>query len=132
VIVVDTNVISYLLITGDFTKEAEAVFRKDPEWAAPLLWRSEFRNVLAFYLRRNHMLMRQSVDLMEEAEYLMRNREFGVSSARVLRLTAESGCSAYDCEFVALAMDLGFPLVTSDAKVLKAFPRLAFSIDDFA
>lgn len=35
------------------------------------------------------------------------------------------GCTAYDCEFVALSQRLGVPLVTLDRALLKAFPRLA-------
>jgi predicted nucleic acid-binding protein len=41
----------------------------------------------------------------------------------VLTLALESGCSAYDCEFVALAKQLGVKLVTEDAKLRRAFPR---------
>ena len=51
-IVVDTNVLAYLLITGERSAEAERALRKDPFWAAPLLWRSELRNVLALYMRQ--------------------------------------------------------------------------------
>ncbi|MCO6439628.1 MAG: hypothetical protein J5I81_00810 [Nitrococcus mobilis] len=50
-IVADTNLLIYILLAGEHTLAAERVFQRDPEWAAPLLWRSEFRNVLALYLR---------------------------------------------------------------------------------
>ena len=46
-IVVDTNVLAYLLIPGQYTESAERLLLDEPEWAAPLLWRSELRNVLA-------------------------------------------------------------------------------------
>jgi predicted nucleic acid-binding protein len=40
----------------------------------------------------------------------------------VLRLSQESNCSAYDCEYVALAEFLDVVLVTADGKLAKAFP----------
>jgi predicted nucleic acid-binding protein len=43
----------------------------------------------------------------------------------VLELVKESHCSAYDCEFVALAETLGVTVVTMDAKLIKAFPTIA-------
>jgi len=52
-IVVDTNVIAYLYLPTDYTRLAEQLLAKEPDWAAPLLWRSELRNVLALYLRKN-------------------------------------------------------------------------------
>ena len=51
-IVVDSNVVAYLYLPGDYTEKAEALLEHDADWAAPLLWRSEFRNILAGYLRR--------------------------------------------------------------------------------
>ncbi len=48
--VADTTLISYYTIQGEHTKTAVEVRRKDPEWAAPLLWRSEFLNVLWLYV----------------------------------------------------------------------------------
>ena len=42
-----------------------------------------------------------------------------------------SGCSAYDCEFVALAQDLGVRLVTADKPLLKQFPGVATASDEF-
>ena len=130
-IVVDTNIIAYLYLQGEHTGRTEKVLQKDPEWMAPLLWRSEFRNVPAFYLRQGHLLLEDARAIMREAELLLQGREYGVSSARVLDLAAASRCSAYDCEFVALAQDFGIPLVTADEKVLAAFLETAVSMGAF-
>ena len=70
--------------------------------------------------------------IWESAESLLKHREFEVATKDVLRLAAASNCSAYDCEFVALAQALEVPLVTSDAAVLKAFPSVAVSLGTFA
>jgi predicted nucleic acid-binding protein len=132
VIVADTNTIAYLLIAGERSLQARKVLRRDPEWAAPLLWRSEFRSVIALYLRRKLMSLAQALQVTEEAENLMRGSEYEVTSSRVLSLASESQCSAYDCEFVALAQELGVPLVTSDGRILSEFPTTAVSPEDFA
>jgi predicted nucleic acid-binding protein len=131
VIVVDTNLIAYLLLEGARTQQAETILARDQEWAAPLLWRSEFRHVLVRYIRRRVLSLAEAVDKMEKAEILMRGKEHEVSSAQVLSLAASSRCSAYDCEFVALAQNLVVPLVTSDEQVLSAFPSTAVSVDAF-
>jgi predicted nucleic acid-binding protein len=122
VIVVDSNVLAYLYLPGEFTSVAEALLEKDPEWAAPTLWRSEFRNILAGYLRRGMLSFEQACTLQAEAESLMAGFEFDVHSQDVLMLVRGSDCSAYDCEFVALAERLDVKFVTMDRKILKAFP----------
>lgn len=45
-------------------------------------------------------------------------------------LVAKSACSAYDCEFVALAKSTGYPLVTEDARIVRTFPETAVTTDD--
>jgi hypothetical protein len=45
-IVADVSLLAHLLIPSPDSALAEAVYRKDPEWSAPILWRSELRNVL--------------------------------------------------------------------------------------
>jgi predicted nucleic acid-binding protein len=124
-IVVDTNVIAYLWLPGARTAAAERLLKRDSDWNAPLLWRSEFRNVLAGYLRRRDVKLETALQIADGAEEQMRGREFSVSSAEVLARAAESGCSAYDCEFVVLAEELGVPLITSDEKLAKSFPSVA-------
>jgi predicted nucleic acid-binding protein len=123
VIVVDTNVIVYLFVPGERSSAAEALCRSDPEWAAPLLWRSEFRNVLATLVRLGRLDLGLAQSIQEEAEQMLSSREFAVDSTTVLELAAQSGCSAYDCEFVALAQYLEVPLVSADRKLRKRFSK---------
>ena len=127
-IVVDTNVLAYLYLPGEYTARAEALLERDPQWAAPVLWRSEFRNILAGYIRRSTLTFEQARDIQAEAENLLSGAEHDVDSQRVLELVRDSDCSAYDCEFVALAMKLGAALVTMDAKLLRAFPERALPL----
>jgi len=131
VIVADTNLIAYFLIDGPYTREAEAVYAKDPEWAAPLIWRSEFRNLLVTRLRKKAIVLSDALDLADEAEDLMRGHEHDTTSSEILHLAAETGCSAYDCEFMALAKMLRVPLVTSDKGVLVNFRPTAVSMRGF-
>ncbi|NIS38209.1 VapC toxin family PIN domain ribonuclease, partial [Candidatus Saccharibacteria bacterium] len=85
-IVVDTNLIAYLWIAGEFTEQAEKVLQADAGWLAPLLWRSEFRNVLTGYYRRGKLSLTNILEIMENAEVQMREREFLVSSHSVMQL----------------------------------------------
>ncbi len=127
-IVVDSNVVAYLYLPGKYTAAAEALLEQDPEWAAPVLWRSEFRNILAGYMRRRSLTFEQATNLQREAESLLTGSEFEVDSFTVLELVRDSDCSAYDCEFAALAVKLDTKLVTMDSKLLRAFPTRAVAL----
>jgi len=127
-IVVDTNVVAYLLLPGPQTAAAEALLESQPTWAAPPLWRSEWRTVLCGTLRRGSLSLEQVIALQLQAETLVIGHEEPVQSEAVLQLAASSGCSAYDCEFVAAAQQLDTPLVTADRALRKAFPALTRSL----
>jgi len=127
-IVVDSNVLAYLYLPGEYTAAAEALLEQDSDWAAPILWRSEFRNILAGCMRRKAITFEQANSLQREAESLLEGAEFELESVAVLELVRDSDCSAYDCEFIALAMKLGTKLVTMDKKLLRAFPKRAIAL----
>ena len=131
-IVVDTNVVAYLLLPGQHTGLARSTLTRDPVWAAPLLWRSEFRNVLSLYLRQRSVSLATALDLQETAEAILAGREYSVDSVDVLTLAKESGRSAYDCEFIAVSRALDVPLVTTDRQVVASFPQIAIHIGAFA
>jgi predicted nucleic acid-binding protein len=132
VIVVDTNVLAYFWIPGDSTPAARRLATVDPDWKAPLLWKSEFRNVLSTLIRTGKLAEDLALEVVRAAESQMSESEFPADSEAVLRLAASSGASAYGCEFVALAMELGVPLVTSDRKLAKAFPGVTRLLDEAA
>ena len=79
-IVVDTNLITYLFVETDRTAEAEAVLKRDPMWVAPVLWRSEFRNTLATLVRRNALTLDAASSIVAEAEGWLQGREYTVNS----------------------------------------------------
>jgi len=128
VIVVDSNVVAYLYLPGEHTADAEALLERDPDWASPVLWRSEFRNILAGYLRRRMLTFDQVCEIQREAENLLAGSEFEIESEAVLKLVRDGDCTAYDCEFIALAIKLDTKLVTMDRKVVKAFPARAVAL----
>lgn len=130
-IVVDTNVLAYFIIPGDETELAEAVWAKDSTWAAPSLWRSEMRNLLTLYVKNEKFDLLAANEFISDATILLEGNELGVDSRSVLELASRSGCTAYDCEFVSVAEQLGVPLVTSDKKLLAAFPDIAVSMGAF-
>lgn len=121
-IVADTNLIAYLYLPGRHSAAAERLLLEDSDWAAPRLWRSEFRNILATYMRQRLLDLDAAVTIHRRAEALLAGNEYDVAATAVLELSRDSGCSAYDCEFVALARHLGIRLVTADARLRKAFP----------
>jgi predicted nucleic acid-binding protein len=69
---------------------------------------------------------------MEIATELLRRSKYEARSEKILELAAQSGCSAYDCEFVALAMELGVPLVTADRHLAGVFDPPAIHLSVFS
>jgi predicted nucleic acid-binding protein len=131
VIVVDTNVLAYATIPGLSTANALAVLKRDPDWIAPSLWRSELRSVLALEMRLRGMSLGDALAAFGEAAALVAEPDFPVDTAKVLALAGSTGASAYDCEFVALAQELGVPLITADKRLAERFPAIAVELSRF-
>ncbi len=119
-------------LPGDFTALAEAAKARDPVWAAPLVWRAEFRQVLAEGLRSQRLTPAEANAAFENAQADLGAHEYSVPTDRILELVLASECAADDCEYVALAQDLEVPLVTTDEMILRAFPKIAVSLEKFA
>jgi predicted nucleic acid-binding protein len=61
----------------------------------------------------------------------MFEHERNVSSNLVIELVALSKCTSYDCEYVALAKEMNLTLVTFDKDIMRDFPRIAISPQNF-
>ena len=128
-IVVDTNML--VQVVFDTTSLAARILLREPEWSAPRLWRSEFRSALAGQIRVKGLSSDAAVDAFSRAQGLVRvERE--PEMREIARLIISSRCSAYDLEFVAVALGLNVPLVTNDKQVLAEFPGIAISPEAFA
>jgi len=127
-IVADVSVVAYLYLPGKYSELAEALLLRDSEWAAPRLWRSEFRNILATCMRQKLLSLDQATAIYSRAELLIADNEYDVQTPAVLRLAKDSGCSAYDCEYIALAEHLEVKLISADAKLCKAFASRAVAL----
>ena len=130
-IVVDTNALVNFHLQADEYPAAAALLDVDPDWCAPYLWLSEFRNATAVYMRHRGLSLERARRAVRAAEDQMSGNEYFVDSMLVLDLVASSTCTAYDCEFVALAQELGVALVTTDKQILRDFPRIARALADY-
>jgi predicted nucleic acid-binding protein len=125
VIVADTNVLAALVLRGPDARAADALLRTDQQWSVPILWRSEFRSVLAQYVRSRGLTRAHALALAEAAEQVVAGREHLVPTDDVLAVILTTPLSAYDAEFVALARALGVPLITWDKAILRHAPDVA-------
>ncbi len=124
-IVVDTNVMVYLLTGIGPGAEAGRLLAKDSEWAAPPILLSEIRNVMVGLVRRGAIQIGDAQEIWEDAQAVLGDRIASVPSRPVLEAAIAGNLSAYDSEFVVLARRLGVPLVSADRAILKGAPDVA-------
>ena len=121
-IVVDTNTLAYFWLPSDHSELCEQLFQWDSDWVAPVLWKSEFRNVVTLCMRKKFIDLSEALQISEKAENQMKEREFHVNSVQVYDLANRSNCSVYDCEFISLAEELDIKMITMDKQILHSFP----------
>ncbi len=130
-IVVDTNIIAYTLIDGDFTAAARQLYAQDPVWRLPPLWRHEFLNILTISATQGICSPDDANQLWNKAINLFTRCELPVDMTAALSIAIDQEISGYDAQFIALAHALKVPLITQDRKLLKKFPEITYSIENF-
>ena len=127
-VLIDTNVLVFLLLRGEKTNEARALLEADNDWRSETFVLVEFTNVLATYLRSRELMHEEAKRLLSDAEMLMQARLMNVAHGEAVEMANEYFVSAYDGRFLALVRRLKSPLVTEDAKLRRAAPKLTRSI----
>jgi predicted nucleic acid-binding protein len=128
-ILVDTNILVYLLIEGDRTSGAQDLFSRDSEWCSEAFVMVEFSNVLATYARSGALRRAQSAELLTEAHATLAAMHT-VANEQALEAAMEYEISAYDARFISLAKQLKMRLTTEDAKLRSAVPVWTLSLSD--
>jgi predicted nucleic acid-binding protein len=128
-VVVDTNILVYLLIAGDRTPKAQALFARDADWRSDAFLLIEFCSVLVTYLRAGTLSLAQAEGLLAEAEGRL-HRLIQAPHLQSLRIAQQLGVSAYDARFLSAARSLGTKLVTEDARLRAAAPSLTLSLGE--
>jgi predicted nucleic acid-binding protein len=130
-IVVDTNILACMTFPTKHSDVVARLHEKNPVWEAPMLWKSEFMNVLALYYRNGLIDYNESLNALDFAERLIGTREHRVEAKAILDTTIHCASSSYECEFIVLAKQLGTDLITYDKKLLEQFPDFALTPEDY-
>ena len=127
-LLVDTNVVAYLLIDGDYTEAAQELHRRDSDWRSEAFLLVEFTNVLASSIARKRMTLSMAENFLMTAAALFDGKLGHIPHPSVLAIAARHRVTAYDARFLTLADQLGSRLVTEDAKLRAAAPTLTQSL----
>ena len=127
-LLVDANIVAYLLIEGDKTVQARGLWAMDHEWHAPRLLFYELANVFAQLVRRQAISLETGIAGLESAVGLVRLHDQDPSAARVLGIASKLAISAYDATYLATAEAFGTPLVTENGRLLRVAPEITRSL----
>jgi len=127
-VLIDTNILAYLLIQGEQTDAAQRLRRSDADWRSEAFIMVEFTNVLVGYTVAKRITLALAQNLLGKADTLLEGKLGRISHAQVLTTAARHRVTAYDAHFLALAERLGLRLITEDSKLRTAAPALTQSL----
>jgi predicted nucleic acid-binding protein len=130
-IVVDSNIVAARNLTSSLTSETKQVEEKDPVWIVPVLWRYEFQNILATAIKAKQIKPEKASEVWEKVSKVLIENECEPSPSKIIDLVAQYGITAYDGQFVAVALEMGVPFVTEDRELQEKFPGIAISMEEF-
>jgi predicted nucleic acid-binding protein len=128
VLIIDTNVVAYLLIEGDYTAAARSLHRRDDDWRSEAFVMVEFTNVLTASIAAGRMDLVLAQRFLADATSLLQGKLTSIPHDPVVSLAVQYRVTAYDARFLALAQQLGSRLVTEDVKLRAAAPALTQSL----
>lgn len=130
-LVVDANVFVYMLLDGEKSPAARHLHELHPDWVCPTILRHELMNVCATYRRAGGFSREECLALVGTGMALLSGREVDIAPEAVVGVAMDLDLSAYDAQYVAVALALGSVLVTEDRTVLARAPAVARSLEGY-
>jgi predicted nucleic acid-binding protein len=129
--VVDANVLVYMLLDGEKSPAARRLHELHPDWVCPTILRHEFMNVCATYQRAGGLSREECLALLGTGVALLSGREVDIDPGTAVGIAMDLDLSAYDAQYVAVALALKGVLVTEDRLVLARAPAVARALADY-
>ena len=130
-IVVDANIVIYLLCGTPQTDLARQAYSADSDWIVPELWEPEVLNGLMGMRRGGLLDLEEAIRVWHKAAELFFGHVRKCDPPSVLRTAEQAELTAYDAYYVTLARTLGVMLVTEDRKIQETCPDVARSLKAF-
>ena len=105
-VVIDTNILAFLLIEGERTGDARALFERDARWKSEAIMLYEFSSILATYERQGSLSRTQGERLLGDAQSLMHGL-VELPHLAALRMARRFAVSIGDARLLAAAENLG-------------------------
>jgi predicted nucleic acid-binding protein len=132
VLVVDANVLLYLMLEGPKRLEAEALRSADGDWRTSTLAKYEALNALATLRRTGVLAANEANVALERVDRFCSQAEIRVAPVTALEVAHAARISGYDAHYVALARQLECLLVSEDRKLRAVAPDVARSMTEAA
>ena len=124
-IVVDNNIlVDFWLREDKFRLRAQELFRRDPEWIAPSLWKYEFGKVVQDYLREGR-LEQDGRDRAWNGCLRMVATLEDIDVLSIDEVSRDTELTFYDASYLLLARCRELPLYTRDKDILRVAPDIA-------
>ncbi|MBT3478743.1 MAG: type II toxin-antitoxin system VapC family toxin [Candidatus Marinimicrobia bacterium] len=116
--------IAYLYILGDGTSLAQSVYRKNPNWSVPSLWRHEFLQILSTFVKEGGMPLPHAGRIWDQAIGRFVHSEQTIHYKRALVLANEFNINTYDAQALELSQRLDITFVSQNKRLKKAMPQI--------
>ena len=123
-IVVDVNIVVYLLTDCPQRGRAIKLFEEDPDWRMPDSWRHKFLNVVVTLTHNQVVTVDNALELWRNGLGLFGSLDHTPDQELAIKIAVEHGISGYDAQYVAMAAELGTQLFTEDRRLRRRFPDL--------
>lgn len=130
-IVVDANIVIYLVYETPFTALAREVYARDADWVVPELWEAEVLSGLMRIIRGGYFGLDEAGRIWANAAGILIGKVRKCEPLSVLRTAKEARLTAYDAYYVTLARSLGIILVTEDGAIKENCRDVARSLKAF-